>query len=295
MWNKRISVKLNSFIMKTKTLLYTIAVIAFISISISSCEKNNIETLEIEIAEDDVLSTSLFDDVFAEVENAMETMEYMIYDGIKKSASDVVCKTITVEHPNDSTLWPRKVIIDYGEGCVGPNGRERKGKIIIVVNRHYLNADYFRTVTFDNYYINGYKIEGIKTVINEGFNDSRNMYFSVSLSEGKVITPEGLELLKEYNRISEFVTGINTPRFRGDDEYMITGTASGVNRDLISYTRTIIEPLHVASSCKWILSGTVEIVADGRETAILNYGDDTCDNTATVTVGDKSWEIDLRP
>ena len=280
--------------MKTKTLLYTLAIFAIVSIIISSCEKNSVESLEIEIAKDDAFSASLFDDVFIEVENAMENMEYRIYDGIKKSASDVVCKTITIEHPNDSTLWPRTVIIDYGEGCVGPNGRERKGKIIIVVNRHYLNADYFRTVTFDNYYVNGNKIEGIKTVINKGFNDSRNMYFSHSLSEGKVITPEGLELSKEYNRINEFVSGINTPRFRGDDEYMITGAASGINRDLISYTRTIIEPLHVASSCKWILSGTVEIVADDRETAILNYGDDICDDKATVTVGSSSLEINIR-
>lgn len=279
--------------MKTKTFLYALTILAFFAIIISSCEKSDIKSIETGYAEDDAWATDLFDDIFTEVEDAMETMETMIYDGVKKSASEVVCKTVSIEYPDDSTHWPRTVTIDYGEGCVGPKDRVRSGKIIIVVNRYFLHTEYSRTVTFDNYFVDGYKIEGTKTVSNEGFNESQNLYFSVRLEDGKVISPEGEVHTKEYNKIREFVKGVETPRFRGDDEYMITGTASGINRDMITYTRTIIEPLHVAFSCKWILSGSVEIAAEGKETAILDYGDGTCDAIATVSIGEESKVINL--
>lgn len=273
-----------------KTLIILVSVITF---SLISCEKDDPKAPEVEIAEDDAIATDMFEDVFSEVEDAMAFMEDNIYNDGLKSAAEVTCKTITVERPNDSTFWPRTVTIDYGEGCIGPNGRSRSGKIIVVVNRKYIHEDYYRTVTFDNFYIDDHKIEGQKSVSNEGKNDNGNIYFVVNLSGGKVITPEGKEITKEFNRVREWVAGSETPRLRWDDEYMITGESEGVNRNGVAYTRTIIEPLHVAKNCRWVKSGSIQIEAEERETAILDYGDGTCDRFATVTVGDKSWTIRL--
>ncbi|MGC9343552.1 MAG: hypothetical protein ACP5E3_12680 [Bacteroidales bacterium] len=223
----------------------------------------------------------------------MAYMEDNIYDDGLKSASEVICKTITIEHPDNENFWPRTVTIDYGEGCIGPNGRTRSGKIIIVVNERYISEEYFRTVTFDNFYIDDYKIEGFKSVSNEGENENGNIYFSVNLEGGKVISPEGKEISREYSRIREWVAGSDTPRLRWDDEYMITGESEGINRKGIAYKRTILEPLYVSKDCRWIKSGNVQIEAEERETAILDYGDGSCDRLATVTVGEKSWTIRL--
>lgn len=273
-----------------KTLIILVSVFTF---SLISCEKDDPKAPEVEIAEDDALSTDLFDDVFAEVEDAMAFMEDNIYNDGHKSASEVTCKTITVEHPNDTTFWPRTVTVDYGEGCIGPNGRVRSGKIIVVVNKRYTHEEYYRTVTFDDFYIDDNKVEGRKSVRNEGINENGNIWFSVTLTGGKVITPEGKEITKEFNRIREWVAGSETPGFRWDDEYMITGESEGVNRNGVAYTRTIIEPLHSALNCRWIKSGSIQIEAEERETAILDYGDGSCDRFATVTAGDKSWTIRL--
>jgi hypothetical protein len=276
---------------KFQNVVILFAVFAFL---FAACEKEDTpKAPEVEIAEDDALTTDLYEDIFAEVEEAMEIMEDDLYGGGLKSAPAVICKTITVERPDDSTFWPRTVTIDYGEGCIGPNGRTRMGKIIIVVNDRYVSENYYRTVTFENFYIDNYKIEGEKTVNNEGVNENGNIYFSVVLSGGKVISPEGKEISKEYNRIREWVAGSETPRFRWDDEYMITGSATGVNRNQVAYTRTIVEPLHVTRDCRWVKSGTIEIEAEERENALLDYGDGTCDRFATVTVGDKTWTIRL--
>ncbi len=258
-----------------------------------SCEKKDDSSANIEIAEDEALTTVLFDDVFAEVEFAMAGMEDLIYDGIKKSTEALVCKTITVEQPNDSTFWPRTVTIDYGEGCEGPNERVRSGKIIIEVYKRYIHEDYYRTVTFDNFYIDEFKMEGTKTITNEGLNEDGNMVFKIVLEGGKIIKADGEEITKEFNKEREWVAGMDTPRFRRDDVYMVTGTASGVNRKMVAFTRTIVTPLEMAMNCRWIKSGVVEIEREGMDMITLDYGDGECDRLATVTIGDEVKEIRL--
>lgn len=258
----------------------------------TACEKDEDKTPEVINAEEEALSSLIFDDVYAEVEDAMEFMEGAIYDQ-KKSAVSVTCKTITVEHPDDSTFWPRTVTIDYGEGCVGPNGRVRKGKIITVVNGRYRDEGYFRTSTFEDFYIDGFKVEGTKTVENMGFNEAQNIWFEVKLTGGKVTSPEGNVTTREFERIREWVSGYSTPRFRADDEYMVTGIASGVNRKGQTYTNTITIPLQIALNCRWIKSGAIEMVVGDRSEVVLDYGDGACDNQASVSYNGKTWNIKL--
>ena len=279
--------------MKVKSLIPILSLMLIFTISFNACEKEDKQIVDMQLVEDDALSSVLFDDVFTEVETAMEIMEYTLFDDGLKSANEIICKTITIEHPDDTTFWPRTVTIDYGEGCTGPDERVRTGKIIIVVNKWYKDVDYYRTVSFDNFHVDSFKIEGEKTVSFEGLNDNGNMHFAVTLSNGKVTSPEGNEMTHEYDRIREWVAGADTPRLRFDDEYMITGTASGINRNQIAYTRLIVLPLHKTVNCRWIRSGSVEIEAEGRELAVLDYGDGECDRIATVTVGDEVREITL--
>lgn len=279
--------------MKTKSYNIILMCGLILSLFVTSCEKDDPRTPELEMAEDDALTTYLFEDVFSEVEEAMTFMEDGLYNDGLKSAAAVTCKTITIEHPDDNTFWPRTVTVDYGEGCTGPNGRTRSGKIIIMVNGRYISEDYYRTVSFEDFYIDDYKIEGFKEVNNEGKNEDGNINFSVVLTGGKVISPEGKEITKEYSRIREWVAGSDTPRFRWDDVYMITGEATGINRKGHTYTRTIIDPLEVAIGCRWIKSGNIQIESEGRENAMLDYGDGSCDRIATVTVGERTWTIRL--
>ena len=279
--------------MKNKLLLIALAGILFSALLFTSCEKTNNPSANIEVAEDEALSTLLFDDIFAEVENAMSSMEDGFYGGFKKSTEVVTCKTITVERPDDETFWPRTVTIDYGEGCEGFNGRVRSGKIIIVVNKRYMDEDHYRTVTFEDFYIDDFKMEGTKTLTNEGLNEDGNMVFKIVLEGGKIIKPDGEEIIKEFNKEREWVAGMDTPRFRRDDVYMVTGTASGVNRKMVAFTRTIVTPLKMAMNCRWIKSGVVEIEREDMDKITLDYGDGECDRLATVTIGDEVKEIRL--
>ncbi len=280
--------------MKKNSLLLLLTGITLMGFMLGSCEKNNdIEGPDTQLAEDDALVDLMFDDLFAEVEDAMESMEYTLYGGEKKSTS-VVCKQITVERPSDTTFWPRTVTIDYGDGCEGPVGNVRRGKVIIEVNHHYPHEDYYRTVTLEDYYINDHKIEGTRSVVNEGLNENGNLYYTVNLVGGKVTTPDGKVISKDYERIREWISGSATPRFRLDDEYLVTGTCTGINRNGIAYTRTITVPLEISLSCRWIRAGVVDIVNEAGNEIQMDYGDGECDREAVVTVNGESKTIILR-
>lgn len=261
-----------------------------------SCEKNDekVTDQDIEMADDEAVVTLMFDQAFIEADMALEQLEYnWKHPSGLKSVLDT-CPVIYVNH-NDSTYWPKTVSIDFGtEGCEGPFGNIRKGKIIINITDRYLKQGSVRAVIFEDFYINDFKVEGTKTVTNEGRNDDGFMYFSVELTGGKVTTPAGKVITHEFSKTRTWIEGEQTPRWRWDDKYLIEGEASGINRFGIAYTRTITTPLLVATSCRWIMSGVVEIQPEDRPLILLNFGNGECDDVATITVNGETREIKLR-
>jgi hypothetical protein len=205
--------------MKTIKFFFTIVIIFTGCFLFVTCEKNDekITSEDIAIADDDAITTLLFDQSFTEVDMALEQLEYnWKHASGLKSVLDT-CPVIDVDH-NDSTYWPKTVTIDFGsEGCTGPSGNIRKGLITITITDRYLKQGSVRTVTFTDFYVNDYKIEGTKTVTNEGRNNDGFMYFNVELTGGKVTTPSGKEITHEFNRTRIWIEGELTPRWRWDD------------------------------------------------------------------------------
>jgi hypothetical protein len=75
---------------------------------------------------------------------------------------------------------------------------------------------------------------------------------------------------------------------------LIEGVSSSSNSNGRSVTRVITNPLRRELSCHHFVSGTVEITPSERPQRILDYGDGTCDNIATITIGDRTITIRLR-
>lgn len=279
--------------MKKISLLLSTLVLLF-SVAIISCDKNentedNNPSLTLLSAEDEVLEDILWNTIDADVDYVGGLMDLKSY----KSVLDT-CPMIIVEHP-DSAYFPRTVIIDYGEDyCETFHGRAKKGKIIIHITRPIYEEGSIRTVTFENYFIAEHQIEGVKTLINKGINDSGNMNFDVTLADGKVTFPDQTEATREMVHNREWITGMDTPRYWWDNEWLSRGTAQGMHRDGKAYENTILEPVLVKAVCRFPVSGTIEIlISDLPYPVLLNYGDGACDNLATLTFGDQVWEIEL--
>jgi hypothetical protein len=150
-----------------------------------------------------------------------------------------------------------------------------------------------RTVTFDKYYFNGIKVEGVKIFENLGLNSSQNFIISVTLTGGKLVLPDGTTMERSVDHQREWVAGFLT-RNIWDDECLVTGSANGKNAEGVSYVRTISSALHWKRVCAFIVSGVIEIEREGTEPFRLDYGTGECDNKAVVTRGEESKEILLR-
>jgi hypothetical protein len=273
--------------MKTKFLYLFMIPLGFM---ISSCQKSTpLEDSTIEAADDAVLAEAVFDDAFASLEIAT-----VIAEDMKKSGSVVdSCPLVTVTFPEQS-FWPVNVVIDYGTGCTGLNDVVRSGKIILTLSAPRQELQSVRTLTFDNYYVNGAKVEGTTVVTNTGPNNNSNVVFSVVLTGGKITFSDSKFIEREFERYREYTAGYLTWWTPWDDKCLITGVAAGTNLNGVSYTALVANPLEWQATCRFLVSGTIGFEIEGKEPFELDYGAGECDANATLSRGDETKEITLR-
>jgi hypothetical protein len=276
--------------MKTKIYLM-IAALAILSFT--SCSKKDVlDQPGIDLADDDAVSEAVFEDIFSSVDNAELILGDFMKGEAKSSAVSDSCPVVTIDHPTD-TKWPKTITIDYGAGCTGFYENTRSGKIIIVVTGPRLTQGSKKTVTFDNYFFNGIKVEGTKVIENIGYNDNQHLVIAVTLTGGKLTLPDGKTIERTFERHREWIAGLLT-RTIWDDECLVTGTTTGISIKGVAYTNTIVTALHWKRVCKFIVSGVVKIEREGLETIELNYGEGECDAVAIISKGGESKEVILR-
>jgi hypothetical protein len=269
---------------------------SIVILSFISCQKDSsaFEQAGVNIADDDAVSDAVFEDIFSTTDNAEIILDELSKGGDSKSMTVLAdsCPSITIAQP-ETGIWPKTVTVDFGEGCTGLYDNSRSGKIIIVVTGPRLEVGTIRTVTFENYYFNGIKVEGTKVVENTGYNDNQNLVFSVTLTDGKLTLPDGKFMERSFTHQREWVAGLLTKNI-WDDECLITGTAHGTTIEGVEYNNSITTALHWQRTCFFLVSGVVKIEREGKPDVEINYGTGECDAVAVVTKGGESREILLR-
>jgi hypothetical protein len=89
-------------------------------------------------------------------------------EGYLKSGEIVetaTCPVITAEKIKEGQEWPRRVTIDFGEGCT-KNEKLMSGKMVIVKTGPWMQPGSVREVTFTNFVMDNVKIEGDKRIAN---------------------------------------------------------------------------------------------------------------------------------
>lgn len=191
------------------------------------------------------------------------------------------CFTITVV-PNIPHVFPKTVTIDFGTGCLGRDGKFRKGKIVsIYTNRMVVPGAKVSTIFID-YHVDSFKVEG--THITENTSTSNMQGWKVEVIQGK-ITNTNNNRWRKWNSVKNIlqIAGNGTPNFPMDDIYKITGNATGSNSGGHTWASIIVEPLIKKFTCRWIVQGTVRLMRDGRP-ALLDYGNGSCDNLAIIYI-----------
>ncbi|MBK7432459.1 MAG: hypothetical protein IPI66_00290 [Chitinophagaceae bacterium] len=195
--------------------------------------------------------------------------------------SNPPCFTIEVV-PNIPGVFPKTVTIDFGTGCLGRDGKFRKGKIVSIYTNRMLVPGAKVSTTFVGYYVDSFHIEG--THITENTSTSNMQGWKNTVIDGQVtntITNRWVKWNTTKNVLQ--IEGNGTPRLPLDDVYKITGFGRGSNSAGHSWAALVMEPLIKKFTCRWIVKGTVKLIRDGRE-ALLDYGNGNCDNLAIIYI-----------
>jgi hypothetical protein len=261
--------------MKNKITLITAAILAITStLFLNSCKKNDTNTVTSESIEDNANAETHFDMIFDQVDDAAVT------GGVYSRGKSAV---ITI----DTMSNPRTMTINYGDSNLNcPDGNVRRGKIVVTWTGRYRATGTVITVTPVNFFQNDFKIEGTKTIENKGRNTAGNMQWFITVNNGKVTTPTGETHTWTSDRTRTWVNGESTRFIMIDDKYEITGVNVGTNRKGVKYRAEITSPILVELNCKYhITKGTVSLSNESNpsKTAIVDFGNGTCDNVGTFT------------
>lgn len=199
------------------------------------------------------------------------------------------CASVTV----DGDDFPKTITIDYAEGCTGRMGLEKKGVVTITMSDTILNEGAVYTITFSDMIMGRKTVDRTVTLTNLGTNDDGSQVFSYEMTSTTTFekNDETFVIVRELTGIRTWLAGFDTPGHE-DDIFLKEGSGTITVNDSLTFTKEIVEAILIDRSCKYPLSGIVEITK-GDEVMSIDYGTGECDNLALVTKDGVSEEIEL--
>jgi hypothetical protein len=196
------------------------------------------------------------------------------------------CATITVS----DSIYPKIITIDYGAGCGDHHHHTVSGRITIIVSDSLNHAGAYKTIESEGLYIDSNKVELSSSMTNLGL-DAEGNWIMLHISNQKITLNDSTILTQLSTDTIKWVGGFETAD-KSDDVYYKTGHGSITINDSLTYGRAITKALLYDRSCEYVVSGTVELYKNGSD-VVIDYGDGTCDQVATVTMDGTTEEINL--
>ncbi|MFH0999614.1 MAG: hypothetical protein V1783_02125 [Bacteroidota bacterium] len=242
--------------------------------------------------QDETLAAELFDEIAEIGDEAIFVTEI----NTKSTLATVPvrlnqCATITREFVDNSIV----VTINFGdENCEGPDGKLRRGKIIITRSGRYWDGAVRVVYTFDNFFVNDNQLLGTKEFTGY-INDDGNRASSMIIDGSIILADDAGTITWKSERHRVVIEGSDT-RIKSDDRIEITGFSNGVNAAGETFSSEIIEPLvriYQDGCFRFYVAGIVKILKANGTEVVINYGDGTCDNLAEVTIDGVTQIIEL--
>ena len=201
------------------------------------------------------------------------------------------CATVVEDEENNTKT------ITFSEDCEGKRGQTRSGTMIVTYSETQGEAGSFRQVTYDDFYLNGVKIEGTRRteIISIDENGSKTM--RTSMTDGKMIYEDGT--FKTKNSEMTRYTHLEND----EKQYSsLTGSKSAVSTEGVSFSMQITTPIKFVYNCddlgfrkrgKIPVEG-IKVSIDGDQTITTDFGDGTCDTLVEVTKDGEVETVDLK-
>lgn len=271
--------------LKCKSIV-SVAMAALLSITFVSCEPEEedlvIETEKTGYANDQLLLEHIYNNVDQVVERAFLMGESSLKGGENTLAS---CASVVIDSTSTSGNI-HVMIISFGNApCLGYDGRYRQGNIIVkyTSDKKMNEEGYKHTIAYDGYVFDGYRVDGQQSHLCIGKNVSEEIVYNIDRQDNVFIDVDNAYIEGNSFRQKTLYIGAGTPQL-SDDVYRITGKGTFVRTNDDQYTVEITRPLVLANSCNWIREGTINIYPVDATQRVLDYGDGSCENDATINV-----------
>jgi hypothetical protein len=258
----------------------------------TACKKDNVHTVltddqKVALAQQSLQASLFFTSSFSQGTKASEKA-----NGLKSGEGTALqvrgaCTAPTVV-PADLTTFPKTITSNYGVGCTDADGKTKTGKLTFKVGKIWETGSTIQAI-FENYTEDGAKLDGSYSIINNSTFGVHNLTFvaeNISLTDktGKTVTYNIRQTHKQ-------VAGMfNLDPF--DDVFDVSTVMSSTLPDGTKFSWENTTPLKKTNLCWWIQKGAGIIKINDIPMAI-DFGNDTCDNDATVTVGGVAYKIKL--
>jgi hypothetical protein len=260
----------------------------------TGCQRENVQPNEdVTTAEDrseDNLETAFSADIVtsAQPEDAAADNSPAVADAPELRRIYGTCATRTYN------AHTRTLTIDFGPvNCLCPDGRYRRGKIVVAFTTDTPTRRAGAVVTRENYFVNDNQHTATRIFTSLGLGSFTVEVPSASIIRANNGATHSWTASWTFTRTAGFGTASTS-----DDVYSVIGSASGTNRRGITYTTTVQSPLIKRGDCyKYYVAGIVSITNARDKVMLLNYdpsGSQACDNTAGVTVNGRTKLITLR-
>lgn len=202
----------------------------------------------------------------------------------------LACATVTRTGTDESGT----ITIDFGDGCTGPNGNVRSGKIVVNFSGRWYMPGSFWSIEFIDYFVNDISIAGTRNVNNISESTEGTLVFTVDMEDGVITWPDGTQARRRVHRRREHIRNENNIL----DRLIVYGTAEGNHRNGRGFYIEILEPLVYSHECAQegiiIPVDGVKLIKHGEREITVDYGDGECDNFVTITnKSGKTWRHEV--
>ncbi|RPG63937.1 MAG: hypothetical protein CBC02_009240 [Flavobacteriaceae bacterium TMED42] len=201
------------------------------------------------------------------------------------------CATVVEDEENNTKT------ITFSEDCEGKRGQVRSGTMIVTYSETQGEAGSFRQVTYNDFYLNGVKIEGTRRTEIISIDESGSKTMRTSMSDGKMIYEDGTFETKN-SEMTRYTHVENSEKQYSS----LTGSKSAVSTEGVNFSMEITTPIKFVYNCddlgfrkrgKIPVEG-VKVSIDGDQTITTDFGDGTCDTLVEVTKDGEVETVDLK-
>lgn len=276
--------------------VFTLIILLVLS---AGCKKSKTIDADTNSSRDNAFAETTFDDVENIAQEAGSMGSVSTYKYTVANALLSTCSKVTFQNINKGN--PDTILIDFGTGCYGLDGRLRTGQVIVYYTSPYKTIGQTYSIKFNNYAVDGNQVTGSETNTTIGLNGSGNMTWSMQVN-GTIAVNGGGTITWASTRIAELISGWNSTDSTinwSSAKESLTGTENGISSTGISYSDIISSPLIRDFTCtgtgrRYYTKGLVNLTPSGKVTRYVNYGNGACGSPVTVDINQTTYNIVLR-